>query len=205
MYALSFYLFRNRLIRNAVPTMVSTDSTGLKSTSPKRKRPAPKPRTIPSPKKVTPVHVDVCKPTPEVDYYAKYLMQKSKNQTLRTKLCRLKKKLFIVDKKQTKKQRLQEAIDSVSRVLTGGAKSFFESQVYMSNRSEKGRRYTHQDKAFALTVYRTSPKCYRLLQNTFALPSVSILRKTMRKINIVPGVHDAVFDDLELKSIHATD
>ena len=38
-----------------------------------------------------------------------------------------------------------------------------------------------------------------MLCKTFALPSISLLQKTMREINILSGIHSSIFEGLRVK------
>ena len=51
----------------------------------------------------------------------------------------------------------------------------------------------------ALSLMHSSPKTYRLLRRTFALPSVRTLRKVMNNIDIYPGFNAAILNALRLK------
>ena len=73
------------------------------------------------------------------------------------------------------------------------------SQLQLSGKPKYGNRYSNEDKAFALSLFHTSPKCYRLLKKLFCLPSVSTLKKCMQKISISPGFHPLIFEALKQK------
>jgi hypothetical protein len=47
---------------------------------------------------------------------------------------------------------------------------FLISQIQMQQKEPKGRRYGIDDKVFALSILKQSPKSYKLLSKVFALP-----------------------------------
>ena len=51
----------------------------------------------------------------------------------------------------------------------------------------------------ALSLMHSSPKTYRLLRRTFALPSIRTLRKVMNNIDIYPSFNAAILNALRLK------
>jgi len=42
---------------------------------------------------------------------------------------------------------------------------------------------------FALSLYHTSPKCYKFLRKIFLLPGISKLKSHVKNVNIEPGCH----------------
>lgn len=113
---------------------------------------------------------------------------------LRVKVSRLKKKLsnkHILNKK--------DILDNLERFLEGPSLSFIKIQLEMSGRKKKGFRWSDTMKALAVTLFHTSPKCYRLLQKLFNLPSVSTLKKIMKDINIHAGFSEPILQGLKNK------
>ena len=186
------------MVWNAEPTAVQS----LKVDLPVRtKRPPPRERTAPEAKrhKTNDCTNDTSADTPTFTAPDFDTLTKQ-NQKLRTKISRLRMHLKTPSKKVTRAQNVKNAISSVSDLLSGNVKEFFITQLKMSGRSRYGYRWTEQDKAFALTIFHSSPKCYRLLAKSFALPSVSMLKKPMQKISITSGFHKAVLEGLKIKA-----
>ena len=75
--------------------------------------------------------------------------------------------------------------------------SFFRSQVQLHGRNKFGCRYAIQDENFALSLYYSSPKSYKLCSKLFCLPSVAMLRLWLRKLQVKAGFVDNVFSMLE--------
>lgn len=67
-----------------------------------------------------------------------------------------------------------------------------QSQMRNINRKLPGRRWTLDDKVLALSIYKKSPSCYRLLNMLFCLPSISTLKIILNKIPLVCGLNDQV-------------
>ena len=66
-------------------------------------------------------------------------------------------------------------------------RNFIKSQLHLSKRNKFGRRYTVYDRRFALSLFYTSPKAYRLCSKLFCLPSVSMLRVWMQRVLLTSG------------------
>jgi hypothetical protein len=77
--------------------------------------------------------------------------------------------------------------------------SFFISQLNLSQVAAKGRLYTTDNKMFALSLYYKSPAAYKLLCNTFQLPSVSLLSKWLRKNQSDTGFDNSLTNALKCK------
>ena len=195
--------YRERLKYRAVPRDIKATTTATKRQPPRERSPPPIKKT----------RIAATSNASEANELRKKMPKKSasmhelkrKNQCLRTRLSRMKRKLITKSRHQTRCDKLKEAIKSVSAVLTGSARDFFITQIKMSSRNKYGYRWSDEDKAFALTVYHASPKCYRLLAKRFALPSVSLLRRTMAKINITNGFHHSIFEGLRARATTMTE
>ena len=121
---------------------------------------------------------------------------KRENQRLRTKVCRLKTKAL---KEKEKTWTKSEAIDIVSQFISGPALDFVRSQIQLSDRNSKGKRYSDKDKIFALSLYHYSPKCYKMMRKIFSLPGLTTLKGIMRGIDIKPGFHQSILEALHCK------
>ena len=84
-----------------------------------------------------------------------------------------------------------------SKYLNKDAHAFFCKQLDLS--ICKGKRWTARDKSYAVSLYHTSPKAYRMLQKQFFLPSVDTLRRVMRKIEIYPCFPKKLIEAFRLK------
>jgi hypothetical protein len=82
---------------------------------------------------------------------------------------------------------------------------FLTSQLRLLTRRKNGRRYTVTDKSFALSLYYSSPQAYRMCCKLFCLPSVSMLRLWMSKIDVSPGFCEDVFVLMKQKGSKMTD
>ena len=69
----------------------------------------------------------------------------------------------------------------------------------MSGRKKQGYRWSASDKALAISLYTSSPKCYRLMRKMIKLPSPSTLKRSLQDLNIYPGFNDDVINALKLK------
>ena len=80
----------------------------------------------------------------------------------------------------------------LSKFFSGSTLRFLTTQVTLSSRSPYGRRWSASDKAIALSIYHASPKALRILSQLFALPSEETIKKSMRGLNIYPGINEAM-------------
>ncbi|CAH1382897.1 unnamed protein product [Tenebrio molitor] len=72
--------------------------------------------------------------------------------------------------------------------LNDVTKEFINSQLRNVHRKPSGRRWTIQNKAFALSMYKKSPRLYRYIQAYFQLPSTRTLKHLLSKIPFECGL-----------------
>jgi hypothetical protein len=93
-----------------------------------------------------------------------------------------------------------DEIDLVSKItkkhMSPGLHHLVMSQIRLSQYKAKGRRYTDNDKLFALKIYHRSAATYRLLSKTLQLPSKSTLSDWLSSSNSGPG-----FDENAMSAI----
>lgn len=83
--------------------------------------------------------------------------------------------------------------------LNSISKSFIESNLRNCNRNSHAYRYTDQDKLFALSLYKRSPRLYRYLQAYFILPSVRTLKSLLSNIPFNTGINASIMNTLKSK------
>lgn len=120
------------------------------------------------------------------------------------KYCGLKKKTATLRKrKNVFKDRLRKSLNKeeifteITSKLNFTLKDFFKTQINLSSRKPKGRRYTINDKIMGLILYKQSGRSYRLLSKFFSLPSRKTLMSLLKRIPIKPGLNDVIFDNLK--------
>ena len=101
--------------------------------------------------------------------------------------------------KTKKKRNLAKLKFTLSEYLSGTSLDFVMSQCHMANVSATGRRWSTQQKAFALSLLHASPKAYKLLRRVFLLPSTATLKRAVSAINIYPGTNENILEGLRLK------
>lgn len=72
-----------------------------------------------------------------------------------------------------------------------------QSQLKNVPRKLTGRRWSLDDKVLALSIYKKSNSCYRLLRRLFCLPSVSSLKALLNKIPVLCGINDQVIETIK--------
>lgn len=91
------------------------------------------------------------------------------------------------------------AFDILTQKLTKPTKTFINMQVTQAGKKIKGRRYTLNEKILALSLYKASPKAYRLLSEFCILPKRKTLQGVLRKLNLQPGVNEVMMKQLKKK------
>ncbi|XP_036139614.1 uncharacterized protein LOC118648110 isoform X2 [Monomorium pharaonis] len=81
--------------------------------------------------------------------------------------------------------------------LTPTQRLFFNMQLRNTNYSPKGRRFTIDEKILALSLYKQSGSCYKLLSKLFVLPSATTLKCLLRTISLQPGINKFIFEHLQ--------
>ena len=117
------------------------------------------------------------------------------------KLCKLQEKLknqrnVVQHLEYLHKQHLFAAIDKDLNEIT---KNFIHSQLRNCSQKPSARRWTVNDKIFALSIFKRSPKLYRHLCSIFILPSTRLLKAVSAKIPFEPGINIAVVQELKRK------
>lgn len=117
----------------------------------------------------------------------------------------LKKTLSIVNKRHlTTKQRLQKSEKFIKEHgllfdnLNESTKKFVQSQMKTQSVLPRGRRFSLDDKIFALAIYKESAKAYRMMSSVFALPSRKSIMDLLRKIPLEPGINLQIIEHLKL-------
>lgn len=67
----------------------------------------------------------------------------------------------------------------------------------MQHKKPRGRRWSIEDKAVALSIYKRSPKAYRLLQCFMSLPSKSTLLLLLSSVPMNTGICNSIFEHLQ--------
>lgn len=74
---------------------------------------------------------------------------------------------------------------------------FIMSQVRLQKLKPKARRFTLDDKIFALSLYKQGRKKYKLLQKVFALPARNTLSRLLYKLPLNVGINDKIFNSFK--------
>ncbi|KAF2903322.1 hypothetical protein ILUMI_02867 [Ignelater luminosus] len=115
-----------------------------------------------------------------------------------TKVSKLKKAL---ENEKSQLKILQQLYDEgrfeiMHNELNDVTKNFINSQLRNVNKTN-GKRWTTEDKAFALSLYKPSPRLYRYLENQFELPSIRTLKTVLSKIPFASGLNPAILNYLK--------
>ncbi|KAF2891477.1 hypothetical protein ILUMI_14696, partial [Ignelater luminosus] len=88
--------------------------------------------------------------------------------------------------------------------LNDVTKNFINSQLRNVNKTN-GKRWTTEDKAFALSLYKRIPRLYRYLENQFELPSIRTLTTVLSKIPFASGLNPAILNYLKTQVSQMTE
>lgn len=199
---------RRKLIWNAVPTLFNVPNPP--QTIEKKRRPI----NYSTPTSTEPVAKKQkastsSEPIPENDTQdqslatnnsprKKSMRRKIKQQ--QTTIWRLKKAAAKRETNRKKgKKDIEIIVNQVREYLPENTTNFIRTQMEMSTRSAKGRRWPVKDKMLALSIFYHSRKAYKILGKFFHLPSKRTLLKTLQKTNITPGFSPKILDALKLK------
>lgn len=89
------------------------------------------------------------------------------------------------------------SLDVLMKKLTVPAKTFVKMQFSQAGKCNRGRRFTLRQKILALSLYKISPKSYRVLSEICILPKRSTLNGLLKKVLIKPGINKCMFDNLK--------
>ncbi|XP_064214107.1 uncharacterized protein LOC135266776 [Tribolium castaneum] len=128
----------------------------------------------------------------------KELMYKA-HRNIQSRLCRLSKTL---EKEKGKVKTLQKLFDAgkfefITENLNEVTKAFINSQLRNVFCQPTARRWTDEDKAFALSLYKRSPRLYKYLQVHFQLPSSRTLKAILAKIQFDTGINPGILEHLK--------
>lgn len=115
---------------------------------------------------------------------------KKKNSLLNYRYSAFKTRLQVAEKYMNDHR---ECLSKLNNVTT----TFIESQIRSQSKKPQGRRFTLDDKIFALSLFKQSGKAYRLLQKVFALPCKSTLMSLLQKIPFEAGINKKIFQHLK--------
>lgn len=117
-------------------------------------------------------------------------------------LCKIKKELNNERNalKKLKSMSDENIFNCIETKLNEVTKHFIRSQLRNVNRTPCGRRWTEEDKAFALSIYKRSPRVYKYLSTYFQLPSSRTLKYILSKIPFDTGVNKILIEQLKVKS-----
>lgn len=115
------------------------------------------------------------------------------------KFKKLGRKLLFENTSFKKKMKLASNFvnDKQFAYMNDVTKTFIQSQLRLLRKKPRGRRFSLDDKIFALSICRRGPKVYKLLLTMFALPRKRTLMKMLEKIPFNVGVNPAIMTSLQ--------
>lgn len=91
------------------------------------------------------------------------------------------------------------AYQMVKEKMTPAAQTFFAMQIKQFAKKPAGRRFTLDEKVLCLSLYKPSPRAYRILGQMCILPKRKTLEKLLCKINLQPGINEIIIQHLKKK------
>ncbi|KAJ1530256.1 hypothetical protein ONE63_005179 [Megalurothrips usitatus] len=115
----------------------------------------------------------------------------------------IKKKLLIAQRKEGNFQRIASTgfITRVDEMLVSrGANIILHGELKNFKRKPRGRRWTVDEKLFALAIFKRSPRVYRFLQQHLTLPCESTLKNLLQEIPLQPGISEPLINLLKVSA-----
>lgn len=89
------------------------------------------------------------------------------------------------------------ALNDLMENMSNPAKLITRIQAQETQKKKKGRRYTMDEKILCLSLYKKSPKSYKLISKLLTLPSRKSLKQLMSRIKLHAGINETIFDELK--------
>lgn len=107
--------------------------------------------------------------------------------------------------KDLRKKSTQTLVQNIMKGCTNKVSfNLLINQIQMQHKKPRGRRWSIEDKAVALSIYKRSPKAYRLLQCFLCLPSRATMLSLLSSIPMNAGICNSIFEQLK-KYAHQMD
>ncbi|RVE40807.1 hypothetical protein evm_014543 [Chilo suppressalis] len=119
-------------------------------------------------------------------------------KVLQSEVCRLRKKSGTLKQRLAEAQRVSgdAAFQYLTRDMKKSAKLFIQMQK-QNKKTPKGRRFSIEEKILCLSLFKKSPKCYRMLSKYFTLPSSRAMTRLLSNIKIGEGINKLIFDKIK--------
>ncbi|RVE45431.1 hypothetical protein evm_009949 [Chilo suppressalis] len=88
-------------------------------------------------------------------------------------------------------------LDILKNKLSPLPETFVKMQFTQAKKSKGGRRFTLEQKILPLSLYKSSPRAYKVLSEICILPKRSTLQNLLKKICLKPGINDIIFENLK--------
>lgn len=125
-------------------------------------------------------------------FYADSIILKKKLRSESLKAKTFKERLKAAEN-MSEKYILEKLFDKLSPAAT----LFTNLQIRETRKKNKGRRFTLDEKLLSLSLYKKSPKSYRLLSSLFTLPSRRLLSTMLSKVPIETGISPLLMEVLK--------
>lgn len=120
-------------------------------------------------------------------------VRQNKNEVVRL---RLKVKKYKLRLRQAKIS-VEKSFEKLTQNMSESAKLFTRMQFKEGQKKKKGRRFTLEEKILSLSIFKKSPKTYKLMCKHFTLPSRKVLKSLLAQIKLSPGINEIIFKELE--------
>lgn len=107
---------------------------------------------------------------------------------------KIKRQRGSVLKRLSLDENVKELLD---KNISGPFALLLQSQLKNTKRKLSGRRWSTDDKVMALSIYKRSTACYRLLRRLFSLPSEGTLKNLLNKIPMKCGINPQIFQTIK--------
>ena len=134
-----------------------------------------------------------------LDYHTLYLQELAKNSALRKKNESLRKAKnrfqTIVEDLKTQTKEMEDLIDKKLGEMFGQGSLMYNMAINL-DKTPRSRRYSLVEKNFAIALYLSSPKAYRIFRDHFPAPTPKTIRHWLEEFDLASGFNEAIFEGL---------
>lgn len=110
---------------------------------------------------------------------------------------RQKMKSYKIRLQAIQKTTIMRNFENFTKNMSESAKLFTRMQFMEGRKKKQGRRFTQEEKILSLSLFKKSPKAYKLMCKHFTLPSRKVLKSLLAQIKLSPGINPLIFEELK--------
>ncbi|RVE48224.1 hypothetical protein evm_007081 [Chilo suppressalis] len=125
---------------------------------------------------------------------------KRKERQMQNEIRRLRLKIKAIKMRlmENEKSSVRRDFNKLMNKMTESAKMFTRMQFEEGPKKKKGHRFRLNEKILCLSLFKKSPKAYKLMCKHFTLPSQKVLKSLLSQVKLSPGINDQIFKELKV-------